>query len=130
MSSPATRAQSVLNNAISKGNLPISNTYCYYLPNDVMTDTSHSVILISEVSDMAADYGSNRSTTMKERIALNIYYALNTTIDFDCLEQKIISAFEADNWSLTYSPGHSVDPSTKQLTKVMQFQKFINRGEI
>lgn len=127
----ATRARAVIKQSIKDNDLPIDNIYCFNWPNDAnLDDTDKTDILITEVNDMPTTYGSNRSNEMAERVAINIFYASDSTIDFDKLEQPLLGSFEQQGWFCVYSPGHSIDPDTKQVTKVFQFEHLQRKGEI
>lgn len=126
----AQRAKTIIDNAISKNKWPVNGVYCYNIPSNVQDDTTTTVICITEVNDMPTTYGSDCSTEMQETVAVNIYYANDSTVNMDDLEQNIITAFESEQWYCVYSPGHSLDPDTEQVTKVLQFQKLMKRKEI
>ena len=124
------RAKQIVEDSIKKDNLPVNGVYCYFLPSYLVEDTTHTIILLTEVHDMPSNYGSNHSTTMTEQVALNIFYSESSEVDADQLEQKLITAFEDHNYYVVYSPGRSVDPDTNQITKVFQFRKRISRTQI
>lgn len=101
----------------------ISNIYTNRIPDDAQNDLTNTDVLITDVDYDYQGYGSNRSTTVKKIVAINIYYSINTTTSADDVEKSMSSAFECNGWTCIYSPGHETDPDTGGLTKIFQFQK-------
>lgn len=126
----AQRAKAIIDNAINEHKWPVNGVYCYDIPSNVQDDTTTTIICITEVDDLPTTYGGDCSTEMKETIAINIYYADDSTVNMDDLEQNIITAFEKQQYYCVYSPGHSLDPDTHQVTKVLQFSKLVKRKDI
>lgn len=124
------RAQIIIEQAIDEGKLPIDGVYLFNLPSSVQKDVSHTVVLITEVNDTPTTYGSNRTNDMEETVAINIFYEKGTQIPFDSLELPILNKFEKKNWQCIYSPGHSMDPDTEQITKVFQFKHLQRKDEV
>nr|WP_321315033.1 DUF806 family protein [uncultured Ligilactobacillus sp.] len=124
------RAQIIIEQAIDEGKLPIDGIYLFNLPSSVQKDVSHTVVLITEVNDTPTTYGSNRTNDMEETVAINIFYEKGTQIPFDSLELPILNKFEEKNWQCIYSPGHSMDPDTEQITKVFQFKHLQRKDEV
>lgn len=124
------RAQIIIEQAIDEGKLPIDGVYLFNLPSSVQKDVSHTVVLITEVNDTPTTYGSNRTNDMEETVAINIFYEKGTQIPFDSLELPILNKFEEKNWQCIYSPGHSMDPDTEQITKVFQFKHLQRKDEV
>lgn len=124
------RAQIIIEQAIDEGKLPIDGVYLFNLPSSVQKDVSHTVVLITEVNDTPTTYGSNRTNDMEETVAINIFYEKGTQILFDSLELPILNKFEEKNWQCIYSPGHSMDPDTEQITKVFQFKHLQRKDEV
>lgn len=124
------RAQKIIEQAIDEGKLPIDGVYLFNLPSSVQKDVSHTVVLITEVNDTPTTYGSNRTNDMEETVAINIFYEKGTQIPFDSLELPILNEFEEKNWQCVYSPGHSMDPDTEQITKVFQFKHLQRKDEV
>lgn len=118
----AQRAQIIIEQAIDKGKLPITDVFLFNLPSNAQKDVSHTIILITEVNDTPTTFGSNRTNDMEETVAINIFYAKGTQIPFDNLELPILDEFEKFDWHCVYSPGHTMDPDTEQITKVFQFK--------
>ena len=108
----------------------IDGVYCVNLPPQVQDETEQTVVLITEVNDLPTTYGSNRTNGMEETVAVNLFYAENSTVNFDHVELAIVDAFEEHGWYCTYSPGHSLDPDTLQVTKVFQFKHLIRKDDI
>lgn len=101
----------------------VDNVYSRMIPVDD-NDASKTVILITEVIDQEPNrFGSDKTTEFESVIALNIFYGLFTTASSDAVERAIFNAFESAGWTQVYAPGHTTDPDTKQLTKVMQFKQ-------
>lgn len=126
----AQRAQKIIEQAIDKGKLPIDGVFLFNLPSSVQKDVAQTVVLITEVNDIPTTYGSNRTNDIEETVAINIFYEKGTQISFDSLELPILNEFEEENWQCIYSPGHSMDPDTEQITKVFQFKHLQRKKEI
>lgn len=126
----AQRAQKIVEQAIKEGELPISGVYLFNLPSSVQKDVSHTVVLITEVNDTPTTFGSNRTNDMEETVAINIFYDKGTQVPFDNLELSILDEFEKSNWHCNYSPGHTMDPDTEQITKIFQFKHLQRKDEI
>ena len=126
----AQRGQEVVNKAIDEDKLPIKGVYLFNLPSSAQKDVSNTLVLITEVNDIPTTYGSNRTNDMEETIALNIFYAKGTQVPFDSVELPILNKFESENWQCIYSPGHSMDPDTEQITKVFQLKHLQRKDEI
>lgn len=101
----------------------ISNIYTNSIPADAQNDLTNTDVLITDVDYDYQGYGSNRSTTVKKIVAINIYYSINTKTSADDVEESMSSVFEYNGWTCIYSPGHETDPDTGGLTKIFQFQK-------
>lgn len=101
----------------------ISNIYTNSIPADAQNDLTNTDVLITDVDYDYQGYGSNRSTTVKKIVAINIYYSINTKTSADDVEESMSSVFECNGWTCIYSPGHETDPDTGGLTKIFQFQK-------
>lgn len=101
----------------------ISNIYTNSIPADAQNDLTNTDVLITDVDYDYQGYGSNRSTTVKKIVAINIYYSINTKTSADDVEESMSSVFERNGWTCIYSPGHETDPDTGGLTKIFQFQK-------
>lgn len=87
----AQRAQKIIKSL----DLPIAHVYCFNWPSNAdLDDTSTTDVLITEVNDMPTTYGSDRSNEMEETVAVNIFYANDSIVDFDKLEQPLLNAFE------------------------------------
>ena len=123
---PAQRAQKVINQAIEKLKLPIANVWCFNWPPNAEINTQETDILITEVNDAPTNYGSNHSNMMLETVAVNIIYD-ETNEDYDAIEQPLLNAFEDQGWFCDYSPGHTVDPDTFQVTKIFRFKHKIRK---
>lgn len=126
----AQRAMAVVEKAQSKYNLPIDHIYCFNWPPNDDLDANKTDVLITEVNDLPTDYGSNQSNMMQETVALNIFYAADSDIDFDKFEQPLLNVFENQGWFCNYSPGHTIDPDTLQTTKVFRFRHKMRKDEI
>lgn len=106
----------------------VDNVYANFIPSAVQLDNQTTDILITDVTDSYSGYGSNRSTEKRSTVALNITYSTVTKVDDGFLEDTITDLFEAADWTCVYSPGHTADPDTGQLTKIMQFAKTFERN--
>lgn len=113
---------------LKSGNIPgIDNIYTVMIPEAVQKTVKTTDVLITDVTDVYQGYGSNRSTEKRSTVALNIFYSKTNKVDDDATESTIVNLFESAGWTCVYSPGHSIDPDTKQLSKVMQFATDIER---
>lgn len=127
----AQRAQAIIKQAIIDNKLPIDSVFCFNWPsNKNLDDDTTTDILITEVNDMPITYGSNCTNEMSETVAVNIFYTKSSQVNFDKLEQPLLNAFEQQGWFCVYSPGHSMDPDTGQITKVFQFKHLQKKGAI
>ncbi|WP_333603651.1 DUF806 family protein [Lactobacillus acetotolerans] len=108
--------------------LEIDHVYINIIPKNVQDDSEFTDVLVTDVVESYGNYGSDKSTTLDETIALNIFYGLNTDTNAELLEDAIVSIFEQRGWSCIYSTGYTIDPDTNQLTKIMHFKRTKERG--
>jgi hypothetical protein len=87
-------------------------------------------ILVTDVNEVYGEYGSDASTTKLRTVALNIFYGIGSKANADTVEDFLVSFLSLHGWACVYSPGHTVDPDTKQLSKAMQFTDLSNRKEV
>ena len=80
-------------------------------------------ILVTEVTTIPNNYGSNIFTEADETIQLNIFYGTEKTVPIDTFEHSIVSFFVERNWTLIPYGGHYLDPDTNQLSVVMKFKR-------
>lgn len=100
----------------------VDGVYPTKLPDNVSTDTANTVILVTEtLADSPAVFGSDKTTTFKRTVAINIFYGLSKSDQSDDIEGAIFSALENAGWYQTYTAGHVLDPDTNQLSRAMQF---------
>lgn len=101
----------------------INNIYPNMIPPSKQETTDCTDILITDVIQRYTDFGSDIPTTVDEVISLNIFYGLNADTNFEEIEENLVSFFYKNYWFVTYSAGHTIDPDTKQTTKILQFQR-------
>jgi hypothetical protein len=95
------------------------------IPGSALNDADHVQVLVTEVVTDHHDYGSGRSTAKTQTVAVNIYYGVNANVNADTAEKTAVSLFLENYWTVTYDPGHYMDPDTSALTKIFQFSRTI-----
>lgn len=80
-------------------------------------------ILVTEVTNVPEEYGSNAFTRTDQTIELNIFYGNQKTIPIDTFEQSIVSFFMQKGWSFLPYGGHYEDPDTRQKRIDFQFRR-------
>lgn len=92
------------------------------LSDEQVADTDDTIVLITEVqSNYTAGYGSDRTTSFNDTVALNIFYGLSKSEQSDTLEQAIFDAMENAGWYQTIAGAHIYDPYTHQYSIAKQF---------
>ncbi|NVO88950.1 DUF806 family protein [Lactobacillus rhamnosus] len=105
----------------------VDGIYPTKIPDSIQESVTTTDILVTEVSDDYTSYGSNQSTERQQTIAVNIFYGNKSNANADTIENSMVSFCESRNWVVVYSPGHTIDPDTKQLSKVFQFRHMKGR---
>ncbi|GEK28681.1 DUF806 family protein [Furfurilactobacillus siliginis] len=101
----------------------INNVYTNNIPASAPDDKSVTDLRITELPEIDDDAGSDQTTTITKGVSIDIFYS--TDADSDDLESRILNLMMNNGWFRIYSPGHTLDPETMQLSKTMHFtQKF------
>lgn len=109
---------------IEQAKIPgIDHVYVDAIPVGLQDSSDSTDVLVTEVTDLMQDYGSDLPTQRVQTIALNIFYSTSVDVDTASIEQKIEAVFLSNNWSLVESLRHTTDPDTLQTTKIYQFQR-------
>lgn len=101
----------------------IEDVYVDAIPASNQDDAETTSVLVTEVTDIVEDYGSNYPTSRSQTVAVNIYYANQMNVKTDLIEKSIESVFLHQNWTLVRSEPHITDPDTWQMTKNYQFTR-------
>lgn len=105
-------------------NIPgIDYVYVDAIPPDYQSDENTTDVLVTEVTDILGDYGSDVATNRDQTIALNIFYSVADDVDTALIEKSIEAVFLHAKWQLTRSDPHVIDPDTMQVTKIYQFTR-------
>lgn len=99
----------------------IDHIYPNMIPTAAQAQTDATDVLVTEVTETYTDFGSNQATVKDETLALNIFYALATDNDFTETEETLVSFLYTKNWYVSYSAPYTIDPDTRQTTKIMYF---------
>ncbi|MBI1716732.1 DUF806 family protein [Lactobacillus crispatus] len=119
----STLAKEVADELQNSGIKDIGIVSSYTLPSTGGIADKQNNILVTEVTTVPNEYGSNQFTQTDETIELNIYYGTQKTVPIDTFERSIVSFFMQRNWSLLPYGGHYKDPTTKQLCIDFQFRR-------
>ncbi|QFR23226.1 DUF806 family protein [Schleiferilactobacillus harbinensis] len=108
----------------------VDHVYDTMLPGGKHASVKTTDVLVTDVVETFDDYGSDVSTTKQRTVALNIFYGTESSANADTVEDSLVSFLSMHGWACVYSPGHTIDPDTSQLSKVMQFKNLKNRKEV
>jgi hypothetical protein len=101
----------------------VDGVYPTLLPDKVQTDTTSTVVLVTELTgNMPAGYGSNKATRFARSAQLNIFYGLSKSGDSPDVEEAFFCALEAAGWQQIAPIEHDFDPDTQQYTAILKFQ--------
>ncbi len=95
----------------------------YKLPSTNGISDKKNNILVTEVTNIPNEFGSNAFTKTDQVIELNIFYGDHKSIPIDTFEQLIVSFFMRKDWMLLPYGGHYLDPDTHQKRIDFQFRR-------
>lgn len=100
----------------------VDGVYPNKLPDKVSSDTTNTVILVTEtLAASPANFGSDKTIAYNRTVAINIFYGLSKSDQSDQVEEAIFSALENAGWYQSFTSGHVLDPDTNQLSRASQF---------
>lgn len=95
----------------------------YSLPSTGGIPDQKNNILVTEVTNIPNEFGSNTYTRTDQTIELNIFYGNSKSVPIDTFEQSIVSFFMQRGWSFLPYGGHYKDPDTQQMRINFQFRR-------
>lgn len=119
----STLAQDVAKELSQSGIKDLGIVKAYNLPSTGGIPDQKNNILVTEVTNIPDEFGSNTFTRTDQTIELNIYYGNRKTVPIDTFENSIVSFFMQRNWTLLPCGGHYHDPETQQLCIDFQFRR-------
>lgn len=117
-------AKKVLENG---GYSEIDHIFVNKVPEKVIRELekfpAKTVVRISEVNDTPFDYGNDDFLSIERTVQVQIFYAEDFSKSVDDFEVQIMKLFQKNNWRVTESKPHYLDPDTEQSIKVFYFTK-------
>lgn len=92
----------------------IDKVYSFNLPQEVMTNTSSTVALITD-TNTSLDYGNNDFYSKTNEVELQIFFKLDLDFDPDQLETQMLHKFIENNYTVADISSKFLDPDTKQI---------------
>lgn len=107
---------------IEKANISgIDGVFTVNFPAEEVENISQTLALITDVNTNLTGYGSDRFSSLRQEVEVQIFYALHPSISIENTEVELYRAFEDAGWEIGETRGHTYDPVTHQLTVTMYF---------
>lgn len=119
----STLAKEIATELKSSGIKDLGVVEAYNLPSTGGIPDQKNSILVTEVTNIPDEFGSNTFTRTDQTIELNIFYGNRKSVPIDTFEQSIVSFFVQRGWSFLPYGGHYQDPDTKQIRIDFQFRR-------
>lgn len=107
---------------IEKANISgIDGVFTVNFPAEEVENISQTLALVTDVNTNLTGYGSDRFSSLRQEVEVQIFYALHPSISIENTEVELYRAFEDAGWEIGETHGHTYDPVTHQLTVTMYF---------
>lgn len=96
----------------------INDVYTVNLPEEVISNTDKTIVLITEAKPELTTQGNNDFYGIKRICEIQIFYKLDVDFSVENFEMRLMKLFKNNHWSVFDKRGHTLDPDTLQLTEV------------
>lgn len=126
------RPVELVQEAITKSNFPYDNIFLDAIPKEEENSIEKTQILLKEAKSGPEDYGNSEFVSFLYGVYIQIFYANTEKVEIDMMasEIELMRALMNQNWLITRSQEHYLDPDTRQMIKNLTVQRTMTLNEL
>lgn len=101
----------------------IDKVYTSNLPKEEVSNTSETILLITDVDTEPDLMGNNTFYALNKQVEVQIFYKLVMDYDPEELETPLMKLFTSNHWQISDIKQHTIDPDTSQMSVAFYFTK-------
>lgn len=96
----------------------INEVYTVNLPEEVVSNTDKTIVLITEAKPELTTQGNNDFYGIKRLCEIQLFYKLDVDFNIEDFEIRLMKLFTKNHWSVIDIRERAFDPDTQQITGV------------
>lgn len=126
------RPVEIVQDIIAASGFPHDEIFLDSIPSEKLDSINETQILLTESDNGPNDYGNSDFVSLLYGVYIQIFYSNAEDLDINIIQSEIdlMKSFINNDWLITQSKSHYIDPDTGQIIKNLTVQRIMTLSEI
>ena len=126
------RPVEIVQDIIAASGFPYNEIFLDSIPSEKLDSSNETQVLLTESDNGPSDYGNSDFISLMYGVYIQIFYSNAEDSDINIVQSEInlMKSFINNDWLITQSKSHYIDPDTGQIIKNLTVQRIMTLSEI
>ncbi len=126
------RPVQLVEDILRKSIFPFDDIFLDAIPQEELKNTNKTQVLLTEATNSPSEYGNSMFTSFDYGVYVQIFYTNSLDVNIDTTEKEIelMEHFINNEWLISQSQAHYLDPETGQMIKNLIVQRTMTLREV